>query len=86
MPVVIGNITVRRASASLITATISAWYPYSPLTYSYINLVDNHLPSTSIPAPIEAPTSRVLFVNEPLLPPAASHTTSNPALAQMHAA
>ncbi len=90
MPLVTGNITVHRASESSITATISEWYSShaspSPSPTRYIILVDNDPPSTSIPAPIAAPTSRVPFVNELSLPPAAFHITSSPALAQTHAA
>lgn len=58
----------------------------SHLSQQYIILVDNDPHSTSIPAPIAAPTSRVPFVNEPSLPPAAFRIISSPALAQTQAA
>ena len=47
-------------------------------------LIENDPPSTSIPASIAAPTSRVPFVSEASLPPAASRITSKPGLAETH--
>ena len=65
---------------------VSLLFSLCSLSYLYIILADKTPPSTSTPAPIAAPMSRVPFVNEPSLPPAASHITSKTALAQTHAA
>lgn len=87
MLLVIGSITVSRVSVCLTTAIISAWYSsHSSLPNTQIILINHHPSSTSIPAPIAALMSPVLFVNEPSPPPAASHITSKTALAPTHAA